>query len=319
MLSVNEKEHMFELKYRPTTIEECILPKHDKDNFLALVEKGKIPHLILQSNSPGTGKTTVAMSICNDIDAEFIFVNGSGCGIDFIKNDLTRFASSKSLENKQKVIILDEFDRPQLAEAQRYLKTFMEAYGNNCSIIITANNLDNIIKPLQSRASVIQFGSPTKADTVSMMKQMILRCMEICKTEGVEVSEPKVIASLVKKNFPDFRKTINQLDHYSNKGVIDSGILSIVTDERGSIDDVITALKAKDIGKLRTLSTKYAPDYSVFIDKLIDELYTKLSKPSVIRMYEIIGENNQLQGFAANTEVHIMYLFIQLVQEMKWN
>lgn len=320
MLSITKDEHMYELKYRPQTIEECILPEHDKQVFRGLVKKGKIPHLVLQSNSPGTGKTTVALALCKDIDAEYMFVNGSGCGIDFIKNELTRFATSRSIEGKQKVVVLDEFDRTQLAEAQRYLRSFMEANGKNCSVIITANNLDGIIGPIKSRASVIKFGVPTKEDRVSMMKQMIIRCKAICENENVELGDKgiNVLGELVKRNFPDFRKTVNQLDHYSVNGLIDEGILSVVVDNRGSVDDVIDALKSNNFGELRKLAPKYAPDYSFFIEKLILELYEKVEPVSILRMYEIVGENNQMHGIAANAEVHMMYMFVQLLKEIKW-
>ncbi|QGZ15440.1 clamp loader subunit [Acinetobacter phage AB-Navy97] len=321
-LSVNEREHMFELKYRPTTLDECILPQADKDIFKGLVAKGKLPHLVLQSNSPGTGKTTVAMALCNDIGAEYIFVNGSGIGIDFVKNELTRFATSKSIEGKPKVIILDEFDRPQLAEAQRYLRSFMEAYAKNCSVIITANNLDGISRPIKSRAKVIKFGAPIGEDVTNMMRQMVVRCIEICKNENIKVETPTVIAALVKKNFPDFRKTISDLDHYSTNGIIDQGILSMVMESRSSIDDVITALGANgqkgEFAELRKLAKKYAPDYAVFIEKLIDELYTRVDRVSVLRLYELVGENNQMHGIAANPEIHLMYLFVQLLKELKW-
>lgn len=320
MLSIKQDEHMFELKYRPQTIMECILPEHDKQVFLELVKRGKIPHMILQSNSPGTGKTTVARALCNDINAEFMFVNGSDCKVDFVRNELTRFASSKSLEGKQKVIIIDEFDRHGVAEAQRHLRTFMETYGKNCSIIMTANNLEGIIKPLQSRANVIKFGIPTENDTRNMMKEMILRTKAICENEGIEIGDKgiNVLASLVKKNFPDFRETIKQLDHYSTKGVIDEGILSIVTNERGSIDDLLEAIKTNNVAELRVLAKKYAPDYSFMIEKLANEMYPQIDKVSKIRMYELIGENNQCFGMAANAEIHLMYLFVQLMLNIKW-
>lgn len=323
MLTINDREHMFELKYRPGTIDECILPEHDKNVFKALVAKGKLPHLVLQSNSPGTGKTTVAQALCKDIGADYIFVNGSGCGIDFVKNELTRFATTRSFDGRQKVIILDEFDRPQLAEAQRYLRSFMETTGSNCSVIITANNLEGIIKAIKSRASVIKFGVPNQTDTLSMMKQMVQRCLEICKNENIAVSEPKVIATLVKQNFPDLRKTVNQLDHYSANGVIDEGILNIVTEDTSSLTDIINALGANgtkaDFPELRKLATKYAPDYALFVERLIESLYPLLDPVSKLRMYEIVGENNKLYGMAANVEVHMMHMFVQLLKEIKFN
>lgn len=318
MLSIKQDEFMFELKYRPTTIEECILPLADKEIFRGLVKKGKIPHLVLQSNSPGTGKTTVALALCHDVNAEYMFVNGSDCKIDFVRNDLTRFASASSIAGRPRIIVIDEFDRSGLAESQRHLRTFMEVYGKNCSIIMTANNLEGIIQPLRSRARVIQFGNPTKADTVQMMKDMIQRSVLICKNEQIEVKDLKVIAALVKKNFPDFRKTINELDHYGTNKVIDEGILSVVLNTRDSVDDVLDAMKSKDFKTLRTLCTKYAADYSAFIEKLSNSIYAQVSKKSKIRMYEIIGENNQTFNLAANPEIHLMYLFVQLTLEMEW-
>lgn len=318
MLTINKNEFMWEQKYRPGTIEECVLPKLDKEVFQALIKKGQIPHLILQSNSPGTGKTTVAKALCHDVNAEMLFVNGSDCKIDFVRNELTRFASSLSMEGKQKIIVIDEFDRSGLAESQRHLRSFMEQYSSNCSIIITANDLDGIITPLQSRCRVIKFGNPSEEDAKSMQREMLKRCIAICENEGIIVEDRKVLAALVSKNFPELRKTINMLDHYSSKGTIDAGILNVVTKSSDSIEGVIDALKTKDVKSLRALAPRYATDYSWFVDKLASELYTMVTGPSIVRMYEIIGENNQYKGVAASAELHIMYMFIQLTIEMQW-
>lgn len=317
MLTVNESEFMFEQRYRPASIDECILPAHDKEIFKALVKKGQIPHLILQSNSPGTGKTTVAKALCHDIDAEMLFVNGSDCKIDFVRGDLTRFASSRSIEGRPKIIVIDEFDRAGLGEAQRHLRAFMETYSKNCSIIITANNLEGIILPLRSRARVIKFGTVTDEDKRAMMKEMLQRCVDICKNENIKVENMKVLAALVTKNFPDFRKTINTLDHYSSKGVIDEGILSLVMNDRGSIQDVIDALKSQDVKNLRALAPKYAADYGNFVERLANELLPLLKKAGILRMYEIVGESNQYVGMAGNVELHIVYMFVQLVVELR--
>lgn len=317
MLTVNESEFMFEQRYRPASIDECILPAHDKEIFKALVKKGQIPHLILQSNSPGTGKTTVAKALCHDINADMLFVNGSDCKIDFVRGDLTRFASSMSIDGRPKIIVIDEFDRAGLGESQRTLRTFMETYSKNCSIIITANNLEGIIKPLQSRARVIKFGTVTDEDKRAMMKEMLQRCVDICKNENIKVENMKVLAALVTKNFPDFRKTINTLDHYSSKGVIDEGILSLVMNDRGSIQDVIDALKSQDVKNLRALAPKYAADYGNFVERLANELLPLLKKAGILRMYEIVGESNQYVGMAGNVELHIVYMFVQLVVELR--
>lgn len=318
MLTVNNKEFMWELKYRPGTISECILPAEDKKIFEGIVAKGLIPNLILVSASPGTGKTTVARALCNDTNSEMFFVKGSDCRIDFVRNELTRFASSKSIEGRRKVIVIDEYDSQGVAESQRYMRSFIDAYSSNCSVVITANSIDGIITPLQSRCRVITFGEATPADQNSMMKEMIRRSVEICKNEEVEVEDLKVIGALVKHNFPDFRKVVNLLDQYSQSGKIDAGILSIVMNTRTPIDDVVDALKAKDFKTLRSLAPRHVNDYANFVQALANDVYTKLPGPSIVRMYEIVGENNQYHGIAANPEIHLTYLFIQLALELQW-
>ncbi|WJZ27930.1 clamp loader of DNA polymerase [Serratia phage 92A1] len=318
MLTVTESEFMWEQKYRPSTIDECILPAADKKIFEQLIKDKRIPHLILHSSSPGTGKTTVARALAAGIDAEMMFVNGADCKIDFIRNELTRFASSKSLTKSFKVIIIDEYDRSGLADAQRHLRSFMEAYSSNCAIIITANDIEGIIPALRSRARVIHFGKPTEADERPMMGQMLKRLEKICENESVVVEDRRVLAALVKKNFPEFRKTINTLDFYSKHGVIDAGILSVVLNTSGSIQEVIDALKNKEVKTLRALAPKYAADYSAFVGKLAKELYELLTGPSILRMYEIIGENNQYHGVAANIELHVTYMLIQLAVDTQW-
>lgn len=317
MLSINEKEFQFEQKYRPTTIDECILPEKDVRVFKALIAEKRIPNIILHSPSPGTGKTTVARCLVNDIDAEYMFVNGSDAKLDFVRNVMTPFASSKTMHPGGKVIIIDEFDRSGLSESQRHLRSFMEAHSNNCTFIITANNINGIIDALQSRCRVIQFGQATEEDKVSMMKRMIQRAAAILKHEGVKLEEPKVLAALVKQNFPDFRKVLNMLDWYSKHGKIDAGILSLVL-STGGIEEIVKAIKEKNVKELRVLAAKNASDYSNLIQKLLDVLYHELKPVSIPRMIEIIGENNQYHGLAANLEIHIMFLFVQLVTEVEF-
>lgn len=318
MLSVNNNEFMWEQKFRPTTLAECILPAQDKATLQAIVDKGLIPNIILVSASPGTGKTTVAKALCHDTNSDMMFVNGSDCRIDFVRNELTRFASSKSIEGRRKVIVIDEFDRAGVAEAQRHLRSFLEAYSSNCSVIITANNIDGIITPLQSRCRVIKFGEATPTDQTNMMKEMIHRAVAICKNEEVVVEDLKVIAALVKQNFPDFRKTINQLDRYAASGKIDTGILSVIMNTASPIDEVVAALKDKNFKDLRSLAPRHVNDYANFVQALANDLYGKLPSASIVRMYEIVGENNQYHGIAANPEIHMTYLFIQLALELQW-
>lgn len=317
LLTTNPKEWMWEQKYRPNSIMEAILPAMDKEVFQGIVNEGRIPHMILVSKSPGTGKTTIAKAICNDIDAEVLFVNGADCKIDYIRNELTRFASTMTQKKGGKVIIIDEFDRKNLWDAQRHLRSFMEAYSHNCSIIITANNSDGIIEPLKSRSRVIEFGKATAEDKVSMMKQMIVRCKTILDQENVPVEDLKVVAALVQKNFPDLRRTITELDRYAKKGKIDSGILAQVQ-ESSDIEQLIDALKTKDFKVIRGLVGRYVSDYPTFVTKLYDTLYVHAQPTSIPNIILTIGDNQKYYQQVANLEIHISMMLIQLMMETNW-
>lgn len=323
MLSVNEKEFQWEQKYRPTSIEECILPAADKKIFSEIVKSGKIPSMILHSPSPGTGKTTVAKALCEDVGVDYLFVNGADCKIDFIRDKFTSYANSVSLdENKRekgKVIIIDEFDRAGLGDAQRHLRFFSEAYSNNITFIITANNLEGIIPALRSRFDPITFGSPTKEDQIRMMKEMIIRCKEILDNEGVEVEEMKALVELVRQNFPDFRRVMKLLDRYSKHGKIDAGVLSLVVEGSNSdVSEVVEALKTKQFANVRKLAPRYTNTYQQFVKKLYNEIYKNVKPTSIIRMTEIIGENNQMFSHAADKEIHIVFLLMQLMVELEF-
>lgn len=316
-LSIDAKQWMWEQKYRPSTISECILPQQDREVFDGIIKEGRAPHIILVSKSPGTGKTTVGRALANDLDAELLFVNGADCKIDYIRNELTRFASSRSLRKGGKIILIDEFDRKGLHDAQRHLRSFMEAYSHNCSIIITANNADGIIDPLKSRSRVIEFGSATNVDKVNMMKSMIIRCKTILENEGIAIENMQVLASLVKKNFPDFRRTITEMDRYGKKGVIDTGILAKM-EEASDIEQLITAMKSKDFKTIRGLTGRYVNDYPSFITKLYDTLYSHAVPASIPGIILTIGDNQKYYQQVANLEIHISMLLIQLMMETNW-
>ena len=317
-ISVDSKQWMWEQKYRPQTIEECILPAMDKEVLNGIIKSNRAPHIILVSKSPGTGKTTVARALSHDLNAEMLFVNGSDCKIDYIRNELTRFASSApSLEKNGKIIIIDEFDRKNLQDAQRHLRSFMEEYSHNCSIIITANNADGIIDPLKSRSRVIEFGNATAEDKTNMLKQMIVRCKTILELEGVEVEDLKVVAALTQKNFPDLRKTITELDRYAKKGSIDTGILAKMT-EASDIDQLVEALKSKNFSVLRGLSGRYVNDYPTFITKLYSTLGAHAQNSSIPSVILTIGENQKYYQQVANLEIHISMMLVQLMLETNW-
>ncbi|MGL5306483.1 MAG: AAA family ATPase [Aeromonas veronii] len=316
-LAIDPKEFIWEQKYRPQSIADCILPAKDKEMFEGIIKDGVCPSMTLVSKSPGTGKTTVARALVADLDADMYFVNGADCKIDFIRNELTRFASTMTSKKGGKIIVIDEFDRKQLWDAQRHLRSFIEAYSHNCSVIITANDADGIIQPLKSRCPVVQFGNPTPADKVDMMKQMILRCKAILENEGVVIEDLKVIGALVKSNFPDFRQTVNVMSQYAKRGVIDSGILAAAA-QASDIEELMTALKERDFVTLKNLSSRYTHDYGSFITKLYNTLYERAVPKSIPGIIMTIGENQKFYQQVANLEIHIQFLLIQLMMETQW-
>lgn len=322
MLSINEKEFQWEQKYRPRSVAECILPAADKKLFTEIVKGGKIPSMILHSPSPGTGKTTLARAICEDVGVDYMFVNGADCRIDFIREVLTPYATAVSLDEekagKGKVVIIDEWDRAGLADAQRHLRSFSEAYSQNITFLITANDLEGIIPALRSRFDPITFGQASDDDKLRMMKEMIIRCEKILQHENIPVEERRVLAELVKQNFPDFRRVMKLLDKYSKYGKIDAGVLSLVMDSGDDITDVIDALKGKSFANLRKAAPRFTNTYPVFVKRLYNELYTQLKPASIIRLVEILGENNQMFAHAADKEIHIAFLLMQLMVELEF-
>lgn len=316
-ISTDPKQWMWERKYAPKTLAECILPEEDRKIFQGIIDSGSLSSTTFVSRSPGTGKTTIAKVLVNELDAEMYFVNGADCKIDFIRNELTRFASTMTSKPGGKIIVIDEFDRKGLKDAQDHLRSFSEAYSHNCTIILTANNEDGISDALKSRAPVVTFGNATDDDKVNMMKRMIIRCLEILKLENVPVEDPRVVAALVKLNFPDFRKTIKELDRYSKKGVIDSGILAKIQ-QASDIQVLVDAIKAKEFKTIRGLVDRYVHDYPTFITKLYETLYEQAQPTSIPNLILTIGDNQKYYSQVANLEIHISMMLIQLMMETTW-
>ena len=233
--------------HRPKTIEECILPDRLKKPFQEYVNSKKIPHLLL-SGGAGVGKTTVAKAMCNQIDADYIMINGSDeSGIDVFRTKIKDFASSMSFTGGRKVIIIDEADYLNPNSTQPALRNAMEEFASNCSFIFTCNFKNRIIDPLHSRCAVVDFTLKNE-DKTKMATQFFKRIQLILQSEKVEY-EDMVIAELIKKHFPDFRRILNELQRYSQFGKIDVGILTHIGEV--SIAEIIKHLKNKDFGAIR--------------------------------------------------------------------
>ena len=225
------QEYLFVEKYRPQTIEDTILPASLKQTFQDFVKQGEIPNLML-CGSAGVGKTTVAKALCNELGADFIVINGSDEGrlIDTLRTKIKNFASTVSLSDAPKVVILDEADYISADSVQPALRNFIEEFSANCRFIFTCNYKNRIIPPLHSRTTVIDF-TMTPDEKQRLASVFLARLMEICTTEGIKFDQ-KVLVELVIKFFPDFRRCINEVQRYGVSGEIDSGLLSTLNEEK---------------------------------------------------------------------------------------
>lgn len=235
-------------KYRPKTIDECILPKDQKDYFKNLVANGEIQNMLL-CGTAGTGKTTVARALCEELKSDYIIINGSEeSGIDVLRTKIKSFASTVSFTGNTKVVILDEADYLNPNSTQPALRGFIEEFANNCRFIFTCNFKNRIIAPLHSRCAVVEFKIPNK-EKPAIAGAFFRRVTDILSFESIQ-ADGKVVAKVVEKHFPDFRRTLNELQRYSQSGQIDEGILTNLSDV--NMNDLVKALKDKDWKKMRS-------------------------------------------------------------------
>lgn len=312
----NPDEWLWETKYRPNTIDECVLPSDMKFYFKKMIADGEIKNMILASTSPGTGKTTIARALVNELDADMLFINASeDSGIDIFRTDIRRFASTVSMMGGPKVVVLDEAD--SLSEAaQKAFRGMIEEFSSNCRFILTCNYPNRIIEPIRSRMDTKEFVIPVE-EKPQMMKEQILRLLQILKLEGIEVQSKQVIMELVKKEFPDNRTMLVKLQSYANRGVIDEGILGQVT-AGSDIDILVGNLKAKKFKDIRAVIPKYASDYPTFIRALYDSLLPVIKPSHVPGMIEIIGSNQESYSRVPDIEIHMTWLCVQLMMSMDW-
>jgi len=300
-------------RYRPKTISDCVLPKSIKDIMKQYVEDVEIPHLLL-AGSQGTGKTTVAKALCNELGCDNILINASlENGIDIIRTKIANYASSVSMSGSElkKVIILDEADY-LTANAQSSLRGFMEQFSDNCRFILTCNMKNRIIKPLHSRCAVVDFNYSSK-ETPKLQAAMFTRICGIL-TENEVPFKQKVVAELVKTFFPDFRRTLGELQRYSKQGEIDAGILTTLSSI--NIDSAIGLVKDKNFKELRKwVEDNESCDASVIFEQLYDALYLVLSPQSIPQSVLILAEYQAKSAVVANQTINTMAMLTELMSE----
>ena len=300
-------------KYRPSRVEDCILPDAIKKTFQEFVNKKEIPNLLL-SGTAGVGKTTIAKALCEEVGCDYIIINGSDDrGIDTMKTTFKNYANSVSLSGGRKVIILDEADN-LTADAQKSLRGMMEVVSINCSFIFTCNFKNRIIDAIHSRCSVIDFkinGSKAK-----MASQFFKRVEWILDQENIEYDK-EVVAAVITKHFPDNRRVLNELQRYSSSGVIDVGILSHISNIQ--LTSLVKSLREKDFTSckkwvINSLDNDSARLYRTLYDGLLEEL-----KPSSIPQLVLhLAKYGYQSGFCADQEINLLACLTEIMVDVEF-
>jgi len=302
-------------EYRPKTIEDCILPDSLKTLFTSFIKKGDISNLLF-SGTPGIGKTTVAKALCDEMNCDWIMINGSEeGGIDVLRNKIKNFASTVSLSGGKKVVILDEADYLNPQSTQPALRGFVEEFHKNCRFILTCNFKNRIIEPLHSRFSNIEFKVNPK-DKPKLASKLFERAVFILKENNVTY-EDKVLVELITKHFPDFRKLINELQRYSVSGSIDAGILVNVSDE--NLKTLVSHLKNKEFSDMRKWVVNNLDNDPVKIfRKIYDTLYSNLEPSTIPHAVLIIADYQYKSAFVADQEINLVACLTELMSQVKF-
>jgi DNA polymerase III delta prime subunit len=304
-------------KYRPKTIEECILPDSIKKTFSDFLNKGEIPNLLL-AGPPGVGKTTVAKALCNELGVDYYVINGSDEGrfLDTVRNQAKNFASTVSLQGtgKHKVIIIDEADNTG-NDVQLLLRANIETFYNNCRFIFTCNYKNKIIEPLHSRCAVVEFSIKGKEKT-QLAGSFFKRLQNILDSEGVRY-DPKVLAELINKHFPDWRRVLNECQRYSVGGEIDSGILASFSDV--AVNDLIKYLKEKNFTEVRKwVVANLDNDSSIILRRVYDSLCGVLLSQSIPAAVLVIAKYQYQIAFVADQEINLLAALTEIMVECEF-
>jgi DNA polymerase III delta prime subunit len=303
-------EYLWVEKYRPQTVNDCILPDRLKAVFQEYVNAKNVPNLML-TGTAGVGKTTVAVAMCQDIGLDYLFINSSEeRGIDTLRTKIKGYASTISFSGTRKVIILDEADYIT-PEAQAGLRGAIEEFSSNCTFIFTCNFKSRLIDALHSRCSVIDF-SLQNSEKPKMAALFFKRLCEILKNENVEFDK-NVIVKIVEKYFPDYRRTLNELQRYSSRGIIDAGILAQVVDVK-NISDLIKHLKEKNFTEMRKWVVVNSDiDPARVYRKIYDGLYEYLKPESVPQAVVILAKYQYQSAFVPDQEINLVACLTEIM------
>ena len=310
-------EFLWVEKYRPKNIEHCILPDDLKNTFKSFVDAGEVPNLLL-CGTAGIGKTTVAKALCHELGVDYLVINGSDEGrfLDTVRNTAKQFASTVSLTSsaKHKVIIIDEADNTT-HDVQLLLRASIEEFQNNCRFIFTCNFKNKIIQPLHSRTTVIDCNTRGKQKQ-QIATQFFERCRGILTAENIQFTDA-VVAEVVQKFFPDFRRTLNELQRYAASGVIDTGILAQISQVR--LEKLVGALKTKDFGATRKwIVANLDNDPNTILRTVYDSLYDALAPASIPQAVLIIAKYQYQSAFVADQEINLLAALTEIMVECQF-
>ena len=304
-------------KYRPKTIEECILPEGIKQTFQNFLNKGEIPNMLL-AGPPGIGKTTVAKALCSELGVDFYVINGSDEGrfLDTVRNQAKNFASTVSLSSdaKHKVIIIDEADNTT-SDVQLLLRANIETFYNNCRFIFTCNYKNKIIEPLHSRCSVVEFSIKGKEKAL-LAGSFFERLQNILDKESVQYDK-KVLAELINKHFPDWRRVLNECQRYSSSGTIDAAILASFSDVK--VNDLVKHLKTKNFTEVRKwVVSNLDNDSAIILRRIYDVLYDCLLPQTIPSAVLIIAKYQYQCAFVADQEINLLAALTEIMCECEF-
>ena len=304
-------------KYRPKTIEECILPDNIKTTFQSFLDRGEVPNLLL-AGPAGCGKTTIAKALCNELGVDYYVINGSDEGrfLDTVRNTAKNFASTVSLQGagKHKVIIIDEADNTT-NDVQLLLRAFTEEFSGNCRFIFTCNFKNKIIEPLHSRCAVIEFSIGGKQKPV-IAAAFFKRIQEILDSEGIEYDN-KVLVELINKHFPDWRRVLNEIQRYSVSGKIDAGILASFSDV--AVNELVKNLKTKNFAEVRKwIVSNLDNDTTVLLRRIYDACYEALVPGSIPAAVLVLAKYQYQGAFVADQEINMLACLTEIMVECEF-
>lgn len=308
-------QYLWVEKYRPQTIDDCVLPQSLKNTFKEFIASGELPNFLFCGGA-GVGKTTVAKALCNEVGAEYLFINGSEeSGIDVLRHKIKNFASSVSLTDAKKVVILDEADYLNANSTQPALRGFIEEFSNNCRFILTCNFKNRIIEPLHSRCSVVEFKVDNK-EKPKIAASFYRRVIDILSFENVQ-ADGKVVAELITKHFPDNRRILNELQRYSVSGKIDAGLLVNLGEE--SYADLVKNLKAKNFTDVRKwVGQNSDADTTEVFRQLYDKSVDILEQGSIPQLVLILADYQYKAAFVADKEINMMAALTEIMAQLKF-